>query len=246
MAGHVVKPGTLPANVTKMMADLAEGDVAETVVPIYVRETEELTSEITATLPEKSKITVLEVGDTNNRAMVSCGDVTGWITTKTELDQVLFRKLIANPDVILCQAVMKMQVREAQDMKSEVLATMDAGSEFELIERGDMNRAKILFEGTVGWITEKTDLDQPLFRIIPTAPKTKIAHKGVDAQMMRMVSNAGQSVTALFSTKQGQTAGGMKSLRSQRGAAAGAAKSQKERPPPVDEQPSFCSKICGR
>lgn len=207
------------SSMTRLLPDLVVGEIAENVVSMYVHELEDNDSEIVTTMVEKTRFTVLDVGDRPTRIMISAGEITGWISTKTDQDQPLTVKIKDAPRAVLGETVTKLQVRVEEDPKSEILVTIDIGTRFEVIEEGDQHRCKILVEGVVGWIPSKTDLDQPLIRYLSTEPGGK-ANKAVDTVLIRVASTVGAKMSKLLSSKSGAGGGqsrGMASQRSERG-----------------------------
>lgn len=231
------------STMTKMLPGLDIGDTVENVIPMYVREAEEVDSAVVITLAEKTRMVVLEVGERPTRVMISAGDITGWITTATDLDQPLTVKISSTPEQ-LCEAVVKMYVRAEEDYRSEVLATMDIGDQFELIESGiDKNRCKILFEGTIGWIYTKTDQDQMLIKHLNTNASAK-GVKALDTQILKAATTLTKGLSMAFSTR--PEVRGMTSTRSNR------SKRNQVMDPVVSkytsepqEGTSCCTRLCG-
>jgi len=183
---------------TEGVPELNVSDQGETLVAMNVRSEVEYKSDIVGSMPECCPFKVIETAD-NNRVLVSSGNVTGWISTKTTLDQPLTRKLSSGSgELPLYEAKVQLQVKEDQEFKSAVLATIDEGVQFELIEEGAQNRVKIFCDGTIGWITSKTDLGQNLIAEVGGV-ETKKLQKNLDSYVARQMSQS--QFTKVISSK---------------------------------------------
>jgi len=67
----------------------------------------------------------------------------------------------------MCEAVMVLKVRTAQDFMSEIVGQLPVGSTFQVTEVGLNGRIKVSNDSVAGWISYKTDLDQPLIKKAP-------------------------------------------------------------------------------
>lgn len=183
---------------TETVADLQVGDMGETVVAMNVRSEVDYRSEIVGSMQEGTKFVVVETGETH-RALISAGNTTGWISTKTDLDQPLtIRVKVGLGELEVHENLVQMTVREAMEFQSATVLTMPEGTQFELIEMGTQNRCKILIDDMIGWITAKTDLDQPLIKKLNTGGPTKLS-KNLDTYVVRAASRS--QVTKVLSSK---------------------------------------------
>merc|ERR1740123_2463770 len=102
-------------------------------------------SEIVNSIQEKILFTVVET-NANHRALISAGDATGGISTKTDLDQPLCKKVQEGAGVLpVYQALVQLGMRGDMNFKGEVEMTVTKGDEFDVIEAGPQNRVKILY-----------------------------------------------------------------------------------------------------
>lgn len=183
---------------TETVAAMQIGDVGETVVAMNVRSEVDYKSEIVGSMQEGTKFVVVETADAN-RALISAGNTTGWISTKTERDQPLTVRLKAGEGYLdLYENLVQVTVREDMEFKSPTVLTLSEGQQFELIEEGSQNRCKIVVDGLIGWITGKSDLDHPLIKKINTGEPPKMTKK-LDTYVVRMASQA--QVTKVLSSK---------------------------------------------
>jgi len=174
---------------TESVPDMGVGDQGETLVAMNVRSEAEYKSDIVGSMPEGCSFIVIETAD-NNRVLVSSGNVTGWISTKTNLDQPLTKKMASGTgELRLFEAKVQLQVKEDQEFKSTVVATIDEGVQFEMIEEGAQNRVKIFCEGTIGWITSKTDLGQNLIVEVGAEGAQRMS-KNLDTYVARQMSQS--------------------------------------------------------
>merc|ERR1719476_509029 len=80
------------------------------------------------------------------------------------------------------------------EFTSKVLAALPPGTQFDLIEEGPQNRVKIFVhdedgEAHIGWITAKTDLDQPLIKNVSGEETTRMS-KNLDTYIAKQLSRA--------------------------------------------------------
>jgi len=231
---------------TETVVALQIGDAGETVVAMNVRAEVDYKSEIVGSLQEGTRFVVVETGE-GNRALVSAGNTTGWISTKTDLDQPLTVRTKAGEGYLdLYENLVQVTMREDMEFKSPTVLTLTEGQQFELIEEGSQNRCKIVIDGMIGWITAKTDLDQPLIKKINLGGPPKMAKK-LDTYVVKMASQA--QVTKVLSSKSlGRgTERKMSNLRSTNletpsAPAAAAGQSKTAKPPPKMSKLACC---CG-
>jgi len=184
---------------TETVADMCVSDVGETMVAMNVRGEINYKSEIVGSLMEGSKFTVVEVGE-SHRALVSSGNTTGWISTQTDLDQPLTRKVHSGAGALTeCELLIALNLHQDQEFTSEVLEKLDAGTMCELIEEAPQNRFKIMVDGEIGWVTGKTDLDQPLVKKLPNSGDAPKMVKRLDTYVARVASRS--QVTKVMSSK---------------------------------------------
>lgn len=183
---------------TETVADMMTGDKGETIMAMNVRAEIDFRSEIVGSLQEGTSFTIVETGD-SHRALISAGNTTGWISTKTDLDQPLTKKIQSGQGCLpIYENMVPLSVREDSDFKSSVVESLPEGSQFELIEEGTQHRVKILFDGVIGWITAKTNLDQPLISQVNAERVTKMS-KNLDSYVVRVASQS--QVTRVLSSK---------------------------------------------
>jgi len=183
---------------TETVAAMQVGDEGETVVAMNVRSEVDYKSEIVGSLQEGTKFVVVETAEAN-RALISAGNTTGWISTKTDLDQPLTVRVKAGEGYLdLYENLVQVTMREDMEFKSPTVLTLTEGQQFEMIEGASQNRCKIVIDGLIGWITAKTDLDQPLIKKINLGGPPKMAKK-LDTYVVRMASQA--QVTKVLSSK---------------------------------------------
>lgn len=175
---------------TETVSDLGVGDQGETLVAMNLRSEVELKSEVVGSLAEAVFFTVVETG-APHRALISCGNASGWISTKTDLDQPLVKRTKEGRGVLpVYEAVVLQVMREEMDFKSEEMATLPAGTPFDLIEEGPTHRVKILCDGMIGWVTARTDLDQPLIKSLQGGDGPAKMTKNLDTLIIKSVSQA--------------------------------------------------------
>jgi len=175
--------------ITETLADMDVGDHGELLVQMNVRSEIELKSEVIGSLPECCHFTVVERG-TTHRALVSSGDVTGWISTKTDLDQPLTKKVKSGTGSLpVYEAVVQLNLRECMDFKSPVLMSIPGGTQFDLIEEAEQNRVKVFVDGMIGWVTAKTDLDQPLIKELSKESVLTRLSKNLESYFTRQFSD---------------------------------------------------------
>merc|ERR1712129_527846 len=92
--------------------------------------------------------------------------------------------------------VSNVQLSMCEDMefRSAVVMTLPEGSQFKLIEHGPQNRAKIFVvdeddEASIGWITSKTELDQPLIKALDDAGSMK-RMKNLDTYVAKQLTKS--------------------------------------------------------
>jgi len=194
----VRRPSMRGNHVTDTVADMQIGDVGEAVIAMNVRSEVDYKSEIVGSLREGTKFVVVETAE-SHRALISVGNTTGWISTKTDLDQPLTLRLeVGNGYLDIYDNLVGMTMREDMDFKSPEVLHLPEGTEFEMIEEGPQHRCKILVDGLMGWITAKTDLDQPLIRKKHDLGQTKLT-KNLDTYVVRVASQS--QVTKVLSSK---------------------------------------------
>lgn len=188
------------SQMTETVADMEIGDKGETLVAMNLRSEIDFKSEIVGSLQEGVAFTVVETG-ANHRALVSNGDASGWISTKTDLDQSLAKRLEQGTGVLPCyETVVQLGVRESMDYKSTVMFQMPAGTQFDYIEMGPQHiRFKILVDGTIGWITAKTDLGQLLVKDMSGEAKNMSKGERLDTHVVKMASKS--QMTKVLSSK---------------------------------------------
>lgn len=182
---------------TETVANMEVGDQGITLVGMNLRAEIDFKSKVVASLKESTPFTIIETGE-SHRALISVGNATGWISTKTDLDQPLAKKVQSGGGFLpVYENAVALTLREKMDFKSDILYTLPEGSQFELIEEGPQHRVKILFDGLIGWITAKTDLDQPLIQSLSMHPSTRLA-KNLDTYVVTKVLSS-RSVGSLGS-----------------------------------------------
>jgi len=180
-------------HVTETIPELEVGDHGETLVAMNVRCEIDPKSDIIGAMPETCQFTVVETGD-NHRALISSGDVTGWIYTKTDLDQALTKKVKSGTGTLpYYESKVQLQMRYDLKFTSAVMMTLPEGSQFQLIEEGAYNRVKIFVvddadEVHIGWVTSKTELDQPL--ITSLDQRAARMSKNLDTYIAKQLSQA--------------------------------------------------------
>jgi len=175
------------------------GDQCETVMAMTVREQAAFDSEAVAQLPVGAAFEVTEVGSAGTRVKISAGDVRGWITAQTDTDQPLIKVhgkrkkswVTSAKDVIdpgdVGETLISMMVREGQNFDSSAIGQIDAGTPFEVLEVvSTRNRVKVAAADLVGWISVKTDLDQPLVKM---KPKRRVSIMSDDGDGIRRTSS---------------------------------------------------------
>jgi len=194
----VRRPSMRGSLVTETVADMQVGDMGETIIAMNVRSEVDYKSEIVGSLHDGTKFVVVETAE-SHRALISAGNITGWISTKTDLDQPLTRRLqVGNGYLDIYDNLVGVTVRQDMEFKSPEVLHLIEGTEFEMIEEGSQHRCKILVDGLIGWITAKTDLDQPLIRKKHDVVPTKLS-KNLDTYVVRVASQA--QVTKVLSSK---------------------------------------------
>lgn len=247
---HVAVRNTAAIRGNKMMettADMEVGDSGETLVAMNVRAEIEYKSDIIGTMPEGCQFIVIETG-ANHRALVSSGNVTGWISTQTDLQQALTRKLkFGIGELPVYVSNIQLSMREDMEFKSAVLMTLPEGSQFKLIEEGPQNRVKIFVvdeddEASIGWITAKTELDQPLIKALD-APDTMKRMKNLDTYVAKQLTKSEiNRVISYGAPGTGERVmGKVKSSGSNAGSQPKGAEKEKA-PPPALSKCAFC---CG-
>lgn len=192
---------------TETVQDMEAGDEGHVIVAMNLREEEETHSEVIATIEVGTKFTVVEAAG-NHRCLISVGNATGWISTKTDLDQPLV-VLDESKGVKLYENLVPLNLREEEDFKSTVIASLPRATQFQLIEEGTYNRAKIQVDGTIGWITSKTDLNQNLIKQVGAATSFKPGNL-VDNYVLKSFSVKGKAekdadnTSAFAKTKSGR------------------------------------------
>merc|ERR1719277_2149140 len=183
---------------TETFADLQIGDQGETLVPLNLRSEIDFKSEIIGSVQDQVLFTVVESG-ANHRALISSGNSTGWISTKTDLDQPLCKALAKGTgELPAYESLVQLNVHEDMEFKGSVVAVMEPRTLFYVIEQGSQNRYKILVDGEIGWLTGKTNLDQPLVKELGGGDAPKMTKK-LDTYVVKMASNA--QITKMKSTK---------------------------------------------
>jgi len=174
---------------TETVPDMQVGDEGETLVAMNVRTEIDYKSEVVGLMPESCHFTVVETG-ANHRALVSSGNMTGWISTKTDLDQPLTKKVKEGTGALpVWEAAVQLSMRQYMDFKSEVLMSLPEGTQFELIEHGPQNRVKVFCDGVIGWITAQSDRDHPLIKELSPDVSARLA-KNLDSYVARQVSQS--------------------------------------------------------
>jgi len=194
----VKRPSMRGNQMTETVSDMKIGDQGETLVPMNLRAEIDFRSEIIGSLPEQVLFTVVETG-ANHRALISSGNATGWISTKTDLDQPLCRRVQEGSGALpVFQALVQLNMRRDMEFKSDVETVVPIREEFDLIEAGPQNRVKILYDGVIGWVSAKTDLGQPLISELTAEKVTKMT-KNLDSFLVRALSQA--QVTKVLSSR---------------------------------------------
>jgi len=187
----VRRPSYRGSNFTETLPEFEAGEEGETLVTMNLREEEDIRSAVLHTIGEGTHFTVVEAG-ANHRALISAGNLTGWISTKTDLDQPLTKKsgMKRKMSSTIYEIVTPLNLREEEDFKSAVMGHLPAGTQFTIIE-GCASRAKISVDGMIGWITAKTEIGQPMIKKLG-ASEMKLTNP-VDNYVMKVVSGRGQA-----------------------------------------------------
>jgi len=247
---HIAVRNTASIRGNRMMDTSVEfevGDTGETLVAMNVRAEIEYKSDIIGTMPETCVFTVIETG-ANNRALVSSGNVTGWISAQTDRGQPLTKKLTSGTgELPVYTNNVELSMKEDQEFKSTILMNLPVGSQFKLIEHGPLNRAKIFVvdeddEASIGWITSKTDLDQALIKASDGDGTTK-RMKNLDTYVAKQLTKSEvKRVMSYGAAGPGERVmGKVKSTSSNAGSLRKAAEQVKASPPAL----SKCAWCCG-
>jgi len=231
----------------EQLEDFQVGDVADTLVAMNVRAEIEYKSDIIGSMPEGCQFIIFETGDPF-RCLISSGNVTGWISSRTNMGQPLIKKVKPGTGVLpVYECEVQMNLREDMEFKSSVLAVLPAGTQFDLIEEGPQNRIKIFVhdedgDAHIGWITSKTDLGQPLIKSLSAEESTRMS-KNLDtyiakqlskAEINRVVSYVGERpVSNVKSTKSNAAEGDHQKAASPA--------SKEKAPPPLSKLACCCS-----
>jgi hypothetical protein len=249
---HLAVRSTVAVRGNRMMESLADfevGDAGETLVAMNVRAEIEYKSDVIGTMPECCEFFVIETG-ANHRALVSSGNVTGWISTQTDQTQALTKKLKSGTgELPIYVANVQLSMREDMEFRSAVLMTLPEGSQFKLIENGPQNRAKIFVvdeddEASIGWITAKTELDQPLIKALDDSGSMK-RMKNLDTYVAKQLTKSEvKRVMSYGAAPLGERAmGKVKSTGSNAGGGPQPKGAEKEKAPPPTL--SKCAWCCG-
>jgi len=174
--------------------DMQVGDLGETLVAMNVRAEIEHKSDIIGSMPEGCQFTVFETGE-HHRILISSGNVTGWISSSTELGQPLTKKVKAGTGALAAyECEVQLHMKENMEFTSKVLMSLPPGTQFEVIEEGPQNRVKVFVhdedgEANIGWITAKTELDQPLIKAL-NAQENRRLGKNLDTYIAKQLSKA--------------------------------------------------------
>merc|ERR1740122_567307 len=84
------------------------------------------------------------------------------------------------------------------NFKGDVETMVPKNEQFDVIEAGPQNRVKILYDGTIGWVTARTDQDQLLIRELTAEKVTKMT-KNLDSFLVKTWSQA--QVTKVLSSR---------------------------------------------
>jgi len=232
---------------TETIADLEVGDFGETLVAMNVRAEIEYKSDVIGTMPGTCRFVVIETG-ANHRALISCGNVTGWISTQTDQSQPLTRKRKSGTgELPVYVTTVQLTMKEDMEFQSTEVMTLPAGSQFKLIEEGAQNRFKIFVvdeddEASIGWVTSKTDLGQHMVKPLD-APETRKRMKNLDNYVAKQLTKS--EVKRVMSHGGGLGEQPMGKVRSQRSIQGGAPTMEAEKvkaPPP---KLSKCAWCCG-
>jgi len=251
---HIAVRNTVVTRGNKMTESLAQfgvGDSGETLVAMNVRSEIEYKSDVIGTMPEECEFIVIETG-ANNRILVSSGNVTGWVSSQTDLGQPLTKKTKdGTGDLPIYVSSVQLSMREDMEFKSAVLMILPEGSEFKVIEEGPQNRVKIFVvdedeEASIGWVTWKTELDQHLIKPIDGPDVTK-RMKNLDTYVAKQLSKSevkrvmsyGPGAQALG---EGRSMGKVKSDKPSGSGAASSSGGKEKAPPPALSKMALC---CG-
>lgn len=161
MTHLTVRRASVPASVFEASASLAVGDWCETIVPLSIREKEDYRSPPILKMEANATFTILGVG-ANHRVKVSNGTVTGWISSKTDLDQPLIVKVRSSAAGDNVVTLVPVKVRKDEHYISPVVAEVPEGTQFQIVQVGANNRIKVSSSEVTGWINSKTDLNHPV------------------------------------------------------------------------------------
>jgi len=231
---------------TEIIQDFEVGDFGETLVAMNVRAETEYKSDVIGTMPEICKFTVIETG-ANHRALVSSGNVTGWISTQTDRSQPLAKKVKSGTGELPVYVTnMQLSMKEDMEFKSTEVMSLPAGSQFKLIEEAPQNRVKIFVvdeddEASIGWITSKTDLGQHLIKALD-APETMKRMKNLDTYVAKQLTKS--EVKRVMSHGGGLGEPTMGKVRSQRSTLGAPPKEEQKVKAPAPKL-GMCAWCCG-
>lgn len=224
------------------------GDEGETLVAMNLRGEEDVSSQVVGSLGERSRFTVIDVG-ANHRALISSADLTGWISTQTDLDQPLCGKLAhrqRHNELGVYEAKVSLNVRALEDFKSEVIGTIPGGVSFQLVDEGAYNRCKVLADGLVGWITTQTEVGQPLISRLDKPTEVKLTSPLDNAVANAFAKSASQKPGAndldVYKTKSGRVVHHEEASPAKKTVPAAAIPSSDRKTPPKS---SFMACCCG-
>lgn len=189
------------SSMTETGIEFRQGDVAENICAMHVRLDEDLNSDVVGTLPEKTSFTIIEVGACN-RVLISVGTTTGWVSTRTDLNQTLVMKVKEGNGLVLEQgeAMTDITIRARAELGSGKVAVLPKGTVFGIVEECPGNLLKILVDNQVGWINSKTDLGQGLIVKLGHKAPTRLT-KTLDTFVVRTASSAASTATGLAVSK---------------------------------------------
>mmetsp|Transcript_91797 Transcript_91797/g.259194 ORF Transcript_91797/g.259194 Transcript_91797/m.259194 type:complete len:1206 (+) Transcript_91797:117-3734(+) len=178
------------------------GDQCETVSLVTVRREEALESECLTELPIGTTCEVLQVGE-GRRVKVQAGDVSGWISSRTKMNEALIvkRKLdvqfaIEDFEVGGQHEVKSMvTVRVAEALDSEVKTELRPGAIVKIIELGVSNkrRAKISTDDMEGWISMATKQGELLIGKVTEHRGERSGLFGASSSKIKIILEAARS-----------------------------------------------------
>lgn len=210
-------------------AEIGIGDHVEPLVVMNVREAEAFESQPVGQIAVGTDCEVIDIGSSNRINVTTAGGVSGWISSKTDLDQPLVKKVSGPPKKRIsikfggsgnspsvgmtasisqqsdrsdapqrrtsfrstgerahaetlavgdqCETVILSTVRAQEDFSSDLVSKLPVGTPLEVLELGaSSKRLKVRAGNVTGWISQKTDLDQPLIKKV-TQPVRRLSFR---------------------------------------------------------------------